>query len=179
MFVPDLMHEFELGVWKSTFTHLLHILYAAGGDKIQIFNQRFRAIPTFSQSTIQHFSANISEQGKLAACNYEAQLKCFISPFENLLPQDDNDIVLDMVFDLAKWHALTKLWAPTDLMLGGLTATGVDVGKDIRLFSRETCQRWVTLELPKESAACGLCKARTRTTGAALPRKVKSYLMTT
>jgi len=27
--VVDLMHEFELGVWKSLFTHLIRILYAA------------------------------------------------------------------------------------------------------------------------------------------------------
>jgi hypothetical protein len=40
MFVPDLMHEFELGVWKATFTHLLHILYAHGGDVIQELNYR-------------------------------------------------------------------------------------------------------------------------------------------
>ena len=40
MFVPDLMHEFELGVWKATFTHLLRILYAHGGDAIQTLNYR-------------------------------------------------------------------------------------------------------------------------------------------
>jgi len=27
--VVDLMHEFELGVWKALFTHLIRILYAA------------------------------------------------------------------------------------------------------------------------------------------------------
>ena len=26
MFVVDLMHEFELGIWKNLFIHLLHIL---------------------------------------------------------------------------------------------------------------------------------------------------------
>jgi hypothetical protein len=40
MFAPDLLHEFELGVWKSLFTHLLRILYAAGGDTITILNAR-------------------------------------------------------------------------------------------------------------------------------------------
>jgi hypothetical protein len=29
MLVVDLMHEFELGVWKAIFTHLIRILYAA------------------------------------------------------------------------------------------------------------------------------------------------------
>lgn len=40
MLVPDLLHEFELGVWKAVFTHLIRILYAAGGDSIQALNWR-------------------------------------------------------------------------------------------------------------------------------------------
>lgn len=40
MFVVDLLHEFELGVWKAIFTHLLRILIAAGGDRIQELNKR-------------------------------------------------------------------------------------------------------------------------------------------
>ncbi|KAF9032742.1 hypothetical protein BJ165DRAFT_1325835, partial [Panaeolus papilionaceus] len=30
MLVVDLLHEFELGVWKTLFTHLIRLLYAAG-----------------------------------------------------------------------------------------------------------------------------------------------------
>jgi len=30
LFVVDLMHEFELGVWKGVFTHLIWILYTQG-----------------------------------------------------------------------------------------------------------------------------------------------------
>jgi len=40
MFVPDLLHEFELGVWKAVFTHLLRILFACGDNKIQELNSR-------------------------------------------------------------------------------------------------------------------------------------------
>ena len=29
--VVDLMHEFELGVWKTLFTHLIRVLHAASG----------------------------------------------------------------------------------------------------------------------------------------------------
>ncbi|KAF9044054.1 hypothetical protein BJ165DRAFT_1348064 [Panaeolus papilionaceus] len=32
MLVVDLLHEFELGVWKSLFSHLVRILYAADGS---------------------------------------------------------------------------------------------------------------------------------------------------
>ena len=36
MLVVDLLHEFELGVWKTLFAHLIRLLYAAGGgtDKL-------------------------------------------------------------------------------------------------------------------------------------------------
>ncbi|KAF9032192.1 hypothetical protein BJ165DRAFT_1358012 [Panaeolus papilionaceus] len=32
MLVVDLLHEFELGVWKSLFSHLVRLLHAAGGS---------------------------------------------------------------------------------------------------------------------------------------------------
>jgi hypothetical protein len=40
MFVPDFMHEFELGVWKAVFTHLMRILHTYGNDTISILNSR-------------------------------------------------------------------------------------------------------------------------------------------
>jgi hypothetical protein len=40
MLVPDLLHEFELGVWKAIFTHLIRILYAYGGNAILDLNKR-------------------------------------------------------------------------------------------------------------------------------------------
>jgi hypothetical protein len=37
MLVVDLLHEFELGVWKTLFTHLIRILYAAApGDTLVV-----------------------------------------------------------------------------------------------------------------------------------------------
>ena len=36
----DLMHEFELGVWKSVFIHLIRILVSIGGTGIQELNSR-------------------------------------------------------------------------------------------------------------------------------------------
>ena len=32
MLVVDLLHEFELGVWKALFTHLIRVLYAAASN---------------------------------------------------------------------------------------------------------------------------------------------------
>lgn len=41
MFVPDLMHEFELGVWKAILTHLVRVLYALAAEEVGTFNRRY------------------------------------------------------------------------------------------------------------------------------------------
>lgn len=35
------MHEFDLGVFKAVFKHILRVLYALGGDRIQTLNARY------------------------------------------------------------------------------------------------------------------------------------------
>lgn len=75
MLVVDFMHEFELGVWKALFKHLLRILFAHGGSTISTLNERFRAVPTFGRSTIRKFTENASAMKKLAARNYEDLLQ--------------------------------------------------------------------------------------------------------
>lgn len=40
LFVVDLMHEFELGVWKATLTHLVRILYTQGAEAVAEFDRR-------------------------------------------------------------------------------------------------------------------------------------------
>lgn len=46
MLVVDLMHEFELGVWKTLFTHLVRLLYAAGNgtDRLVLEHDRRYAL---------------------------------------------------------------------------------------------------------------------------------------
>ena len=95
MLVVDLLHEFELGVWKALFTHLIRILHAAaphGGLVVDLdrrfvnctvsyqelmnsITTRFRAMPTFGSSTIRRFAMNASELKKLAARNFEDLLQ--------------------------------------------------------------------------------------------------------
>ena len=44
MLVVNLMHEFELSVWKTLFTHLIHILYAVSerpGALVDELNSRY------------------------------------------------------------------------------------------------------------------------------------------
>lgn len=75
MFVPDLMHEFELGVWKSIFTHLMRILQVAGNDQVQELNKRFRKVPTFGRGTIRRFSKDASSMNRRAARDFEDLLQ--------------------------------------------------------------------------------------------------------
>lgn len=39
--VPDIMHEFELGVWKATLTHLIRILTSIGPSVVIKLNARY------------------------------------------------------------------------------------------------------------------------------------------
>lgn len=41
MLVVDLMHEFELGVWKNLFTHLIRMLYASNLALVHEVDQRY------------------------------------------------------------------------------------------------------------------------------------------
>ena len=45
-FLVDLLYEFESGIWKAIFLHLLHLLIAAGGDRIQHLNERYDFMPS-------------------------------------------------------------------------------------------------------------------------------------
>lgn len=40
MLTVDLLHEFELGLWKDFLTHLIRILESLGPDSARIFNER-------------------------------------------------------------------------------------------------------------------------------------------
>lgn len=39
MFAVDLLHDFELGVWKGIFAHLIQILYACGEGNVHVLNE--------------------------------------------------------------------------------------------------------------------------------------------
>lgn len=48
------MHEFELGVWKGTFIHLLRLLDAQGDEATQEFNRRYVIFLTFGIGSSHH-----------------------------------------------------------------------------------------------------------------------------
>ncbi|OSD00042.1 hypothetical protein PYCCODRAFT_1437796 [Trametes coccinea BRFM310] len=165
LLVPDLLHEFELGVWKATITHIVRILIAAGGRYVQEFDARFSQIPTFGRSTIRSFGHNTSGFKKLAARDYEDLLQCALPVLEGLLPARFNTIILDLIFLLATWHALAKLRLHSETTLLFLEQTAASLGIQMRTFSRVVCNAYDTRELPKETIARARRKAATHSKG--------------
>ncbi|KAF7426603.1 hypothetical protein PC9H_008972 [Pleurotus ostreatus] len=185
LFVPDLLHEFELGVWKAVFIHLIRILHVLGPDSVAALNERYRKVPTFGRDVVRRFHADAAAMKKLAARDYEDLLQCAIPVFEGLLPEPHNQIVLDLLFALAMWHALAKLRLHTDSTLGLLQASTGDIGALLRKFSEMVCPSYSTKDLPREAEA-RVRKARkadstgTSTTEASVvTTKLRSFNMNT
>ncbi|KAJ3526631.1 hypothetical protein NMY22_g10092 [Coprinellus aureogranulatus] len=152
MFVPDLLHEFELGVWKALFSHLICILHAAPGNLTQTLNERYRLVPTFGRGTIRRFSHNASAMKKLAARDFEDLLQCALPVFENLLPEH-NTIILDMLFVLCCWHAYSKLRLHTTSTISAFGLITRALGMHVRRFRSKVCSQFQTRDLPTEEAA--------------------------
>ena len=66
---------------------------------------------------------------------------------QGLFPGRDSPIILDLLFDLATWHAYAKLRVHTEQTLTSFDA--------VRKFQRTTCMTYRTTELPQEHAARG------------------------
>ncbi|KAF8958641.1 hypothetical protein BDZ97DRAFT_1906426 [Flammula alnicola] len=134
MLVVDLLHEFELGVWKALFTHLIRLLYAAGrgSDHLVVeLDRRYHQISTFGKGTIRTFTVNSSEMKKLAARDFEDLLQCAIPCFEGLLEDPHNRYsTLDLLEELTS-----------------------EFGRLIRQFHDLTCSEFAKVKLPHETAA--------------------------
>ncbi|KAH7904570.1 hypothetical protein BJ138DRAFT_1018968 [Hygrophoropsis aurantiaca] len=155
MLVVDLLHEFELGVWKAVFIHLLRILDSAGAktNLLAELDYRYRQVPTFGADTIRRFSRNSSEMKKMAARDFEDLLQCAIPVFAGLLPEPHNAHILQLLFSLAHWHALAKLRLHTDETLEFLDHATASLGQSLRFFSQNTCPAFTTKELQREKDA--------------------------
>ncbi|PIL35075.1 hypothetical protein GSI_02863 [Ganoderma sinense ZZ0214-1] len=150
---PDLMHEFELGVWKGIFTHLMRMLAAKGADVVEEFNSRMRRMPTFGRDRIRRFWHDVASRKRLAARDYEAFLITMMPAFEGLLDLPDDQTVADLLFELANWHALAKLRLHTTVTLDIFRAATGHMYDAIRRFAAKACPNYDTHELPSEAAA--------------------------
>ncbi|KIM61037.1 hypothetical protein SCLCIDRAFT_26188 [Scleroderma citrinum Foug A] len=120
MLVVDLLHEFELGIFKSVFRHLLRLLYTIDPGMIAVLNGHFHQIPLFGKGAIHWFPPNVSEVHQCAARHFEDILQCAIPVFEGLFPANHGDVIRKLLFRLAQWHALAKLCLHTDESLNYL-----------------------------------------------------------
>ena len=88
--------------------------------------------------------------------------QCTIPIFEGLLPEEHNQIILDLLFKLGTWHMLASLWLHTESTLCALEDSTTQLGQMLRLFQATTCNTYNTYELPSEEAARGHRTATTR-----------------
>lgn len=136
-------------------------------------------VSTFGRGTIRRFGNNVSGMKKLAGRDFEDILqvclifmfcpimlilcylcvKCIIPVIEDLLPPPHNNVILDLLFELASWHAFAKLRIHTDITLNLFQAATRSLSASVQRFLRTTCEDYATQELPKEAAARGRRKA--------------------
>ncbi|KAK7688185.1 hypothetical protein QCA50_008555 [Cerrena zonata] len=156
MLTVDFMHEYNLGVWKAVFMHLIRLLYAQrdGIDKVAELDRRYRCISRFGRDTIRPFANNASEMKKLGARDFEDLLLCAVPAFEGLFDNnEDNKLVEQLLFKMAEWHAFAKLRMHTEETVKHLEKLTTNLGVLMRKFSTITCSRTETYELPREKAA--------------------------
>ncbi|VDC05049.1 unnamed protein product [Peniophora sp. CBMAI 1063] len=154
MLVVDLMHEFELGVFKNVFIQLMRILNVVSDAALHTMNRRFRLIPVFGRGTIRRFANDVSQMKKLAARDWEDIMLCALPVLEGLFPDTFDPVVQDLVFSLCYWHALAKLRMHTDSTINLLRGATKTLGTTIRLWAKRG-STFPTKELPREAELRG------------------------
>ncbi|KAJ7213049.1 hypothetical protein GGX14DRAFT_620012 [Mycena pura] len=148
LFVPDVLHEVELGTVKAIFIQTVRLLYVVGDGAVGKLDQQFRHIPTFGRSTIRRFHRNVSAMKQFAARDYEDTLQCQLPAVEGLFPENEK-LVLDVWFDLAAFHGMAKLRLHTTKTLADFRVITTEACASIRKFARES-EKIKTYETPTE-----------------------------
>ncbi|TEB31567.1 hypothetical protein FA13DRAFT_1590707, partial [Coprinellus micaceus] len=181
--VVDLLHEFEIGVWKTLFIHLIRLLDAhTGTQRDSIPKERLHTDigqpPPFGRDTIRKFNANASEMKRKAARDYEDLLQCAVPAFEGLLPEPHNTHLMRLLYICTQWHALAKLRLHHDLTLDLLDYTTTRLGAQMRSFNRDTCEKTETRELAKEAEARARREGKGKGKGTASRKPAKFGIFT-
>ncbi|KIJ23742.1 hypothetical protein M422DRAFT_195539 [Sphaerobolus stellatus SS14] len=153
IFVVDLMHEFELGVWKAILVHIIRILTTMRPSPLQEFDRRFRLVATFGRDTIRKFPQKVSDLKKLAARDYEDILQCSMPVLEGLFDEPHETVIRTLLLSLSEWHALAKLRMHTESTLMELEKMTSKIGQNVRKFAAVTCSQFNTTELEREVGA--------------------------
>ncbi|KAE9393590.1 hypothetical protein BT96DRAFT_999289 [Gymnopus androsaceus JB14] len=149
----DLLHEFELGEWCRIFIHLLCILEAYWKSSAKDdLNQRYCSLPTFVSGTIRRFSKSVSSLKKMTGHNFEDLLQGGMPCFEGFLPQEHDETVQDLLWDLMMFHGFGKFDMHLDSTIAITWALTHSIGETLRKFADVTCAAFATKELPSEKA---------------------------
>nr|GAT45954.1 predicted protein [Mycena chlorophos] len=152
--VPDVLHEVELGVVKAAFTHMVRVLDATTKQTAEM-DSRFRRVPSFGPATIRRFYGNVSDMKQFAARTYEDVLQCLAPVIDGLFSDDRFDLdglMLDYTWDLATYHAYSKMRLHTTSTLERMEVAKVELGKSARRFAFRT-SKIKTVETEKEYKA--------------------------
>ena len=82
-------------------------------------------------------------------------LQCAIPVFDGLFEPHNNTIIMDLLFELATWHALAKLRLHTESTVCALETSTTRLGTALRKFQSTICAEFETRDLPSEEAARG------------------------
>ncbi|KAF6742517.1 hypothetical protein DFP72DRAFT_830415 [Ephemerocybe angulata] len=152
LLVPDPLHEFELGTWRDLFVQLVRMATASGREIVVTMNTWYRTISAFGRGTIRKFANNAAEMKKLGARDFEDLLQCSIPVFLDLFASTrDNTFVRRLLFEMATWHALSKLRLHTKSTVSDLRSSTKRLGSLLRQFVKDICPRYATRELRKEA----------------------------
>ncbi|KAK7063419.1 GLOBIN domain-containing protein, partial [Favolaschia claudopus] len=141
--LPDVMHEVEIGGWKSLLIHLIRLLHVIDPSAVEKMDERFRRVPTFGKS-IRQFRNNVSDMKQMAARDFEDILQV------RLVPEPHNTHILDLIHTFATFHAYAKLRLHTTSTIEVFREVTTELGADARTFQEETCAKHTTFELPSE-----------------------------
>jgi hypothetical protein len=127
----------------------------------------------FECETIWKFNSNVLAMKKITVQDFEdllqvgvkhnnrweivltGKIQCTIAVFEGLFPPLHDEIIHELLFELATWHRFAKLCLHTELSICTLEALTMWLGSDLWCFESVTCEAFDTWELPSEEAAWG------------------------
>lgn len=72
-----------------------------------------------------------------------------------MLPEPDNTVILNLLFEFCTFHGLAKLRLHTESTLRHLENSTARLGCALRIFKNTVCEKYETAELPLEEAARG------------------------
>ena len=67
----------------------------------------------------------------------------------------NNEFILDLLFDLATWHAFAKLRLHTEAILDLFEKVTIYLGDSMHKFQQMTCVHYWITELLQEHVTCG------------------------